>query len=71
MPPLLTPSVQDSFKDSEVTLQHQQYSARGLLDFHKPAWDESGIVAQPTLAIPTHTWLKAGGHNHLRTTRII
>ncbi|MGP9535985.1 hypothetical protein [Halomonas sp. AOP42-E1-30] len=42
-----------------------------MLDFCGLTWVENGIVAQPTLVIPTHIWLKAGGHNHLRITRMI
>lgn len=51
--------------------QHQQRSLEVMLNFFGLTWDENGIAAQPTLAIPTHIWLKAGGHNHLRITRII
>lgn len=69
--PLLTPTVQAAFQDSDVMRQHQQQSLAVMLDFFGLARDENGIVAQPTLAIPTHIWLKAGGHNHLRITRII
>ncbi|MGS2742566.1 opioid growth factor receptor-related protein [Halomonas sp. LS-001] len=69
--PLLTPAVQAAFADSDVMRQHQQRSLDVMLVFFGLAWDGSDIAAQPTLAMPTHIWLKAGGHNHLRITRII
>lgn len=69
--PLLTPTVQAAFERSDVMRQHQQRSLEVMLNFFGLTWDENGIAAQPTLAIPTHIWLKAGGHNHLRITRII
>lgn len=69
--PLLTPTVQAAFERSDVMRQHQQRSLEVMLDFFGPARDGSYIVAQPTLAIQTHIWLKAGGHNHLRITRMI
>lgn len=69
--PLLTPTVQAAFERSDVMRQHQQRSLEVMLDFFGLTWDENSIVAQPTLAIPTHIWLKAGGHNHLRITRMI
>ena len=69
--PLLTPTVQAVFERSDVMRQHQQRSLDVMLDFFGLAWSGNGIVAQPTLAIPTHIWLKAGGHNHLRITRMI
>lgn len=69
--PLLTPTVQAAFERSDVMRQHQQRSLEVMLDFFGLARDGSDIVAQPTLAIQTHIWLKAGGHNHLRITRMI
>ncbi|MDR5900183.1 opioid growth factor receptor-related protein [Halomonas vilamensis] len=68
---LLTPAVQAAFEGSDVMRQHQQRSLEVMLDFFGLDWDGSDIVAQPTLTIQTHIWLKAGGHNHLRITRII
>ena len=69
--PLLTPAVQAAFKGNDVMRQHQQRSLDVMLAFFGLAQDGSDIVAQPTLAIQTHIWLKAGGHNHLRITRMI
>ena len=69
--PLLTPDVQAAF-ESEATLRHhQQHSLAVMLDFFGLTRDGNVITAQPTLSIQTHIWLKAGGHNHLRITRII
>ncbi|AJY50842.1 Opioid growth factor receptor (OGFr) conserved region [Halomonas sp. KO116] len=40
-----------------------------MLDFL--GWNAKTMSSQPNLSIQTHTWLKAGGHNHLRITRMI
>ncbi|PKG48468.1 hypothetical protein CXF87_17950 [Halomonas sp. MES3-P3E] len=69
--PLLTPTVKTAFEGSDIMRQHQQRSLEVMLDFFGLTREENGIVAQPTLAMPTHIWLKAGGHNHLRISRII
>ncbi|WP_235803683.1 opioid growth factor receptor-related protein [Halomonas sp. GFAJ-1] len=69
--PLLTPAVQAAFEDNDIMRQHQKCSLDVMLDFFGLAREGSDIVAQPTLAIQTHIWLKAGGHNHLRITRMI
>lgn len=69
--PLLTTDVQVAFEREALLRQHQQYSLDVMLDFFGLERDGSVITAQPTLSIQTHIWLKAGGHNHLRITRII
>lgn len=69
--PLLTPAVQAAFEDNDIMRQHQKRSLDVMLDFFGLAREGSDIVAQPMLAIQTHIWLKAGGHNHLRITRMI
>lgn len=69
--PLLTTEVQAIF-ESEASLRlHQQHSLDVMLDFFGLTRDDNVITAQPTLSMQTHIWLKAGGHNHLRITRII
>lgn len=69
--PLLTTEVQVIF-ESEASLRlHQQRSLDVMLDFFGLTRDDNVITAQPTLSMQTHIWLKAGGHNHLRITRII
>ncbi|WP_030073658.1 opioid growth factor receptor-related protein [Halomonas alkaliantarctica] len=69
--PLLTPKIQAAFEHEARLRQHQQRSLDVMLAFYGLQRDDSVITAQPTLSIQTHNWLKAGGHNHLRITRII
>ncbi|WP_339935618.1 opioid growth factor receptor-related protein [Vreelandella glaciei] len=69
--PLLTPVVQAAFERDTLLRQHQQRSLNVMLDFFGLAREGNAISAQPTLSIQSHIWLKAGGHNHLRITRII
>jgi hypothetical protein len=69
--PLLTPNVQAAFASDACLRQNQQRSLDVMLDFFGLAREGNVISAQPTLSIQTHIWLKAGGHNHLRITRII
>lgn len=69
--PLLTPVVQAAFERDTLLRQHQQRSVDVMLDFFGLAREGNAISAQPTLSIQSHIWLKAGGHNHLRITRII
>ncbi|MEA2117410.1 opioid growth factor receptor-related protein [Halovibrio sp. HP20-50] len=69
--PLLTTEVQAAFERETLLRQHQQRSLDVMLNFFGLVRDDDVISAQPTLAIQTHIWLKTGGHNHLRITRII
>ncbi|MCA1773842.1 MAG: hypothetical protein LC677_15040 [Halomonas sp.] len=69
--PLLTPPVQAAFEEDGVLRQNQQQSFDVMLDFLGLDRSENIISEQPTLSIKTHIWLKAGGHNHLRITRMI
>ena len=69
--PLLTPAVQAAFANDERLRHNQQRSLDVMLNFLGLTRDGNIITAQPTLSIQTHIWLKAGGHNHLRITRMI
>tara|TARA_R110000796_G_scaffold195079_1_gene311563 strand:+ start:268 stop:771 length:504 start_codon:yes stop_codon:yes gene_type:complete len=69
--PLLTPEVQMAFEKEALLRQRQQQSLDVMLNFFGLECDERFISAQSDLSIQTHIWLKAGGHNHLRITRII
>ncbi|MFB9868769.1 opioid growth factor receptor-related protein [Vreelandella sulfidaeris] len=69
--PLLATEVQAAFESEASLRHHQQRSLDVMLDFFGLTRDDNVITAQPTLSIQTHIWLKAGGHNHLRITRII
>lgn len=69
--PLLTPTVKAAFEREAPLRHHQQRSLDVMLDFFGLTRNGSTITAQPTLSMQTHIWLKAGGHNHLRITRIL
>ncbi|MGO2265170.1 opioid growth factor receptor-related protein [Halomonas sp.] len=69
--PLLTTEVQAAFEREAPLRQRQQQSLDVMLDFFGLVREDFAITAQPDLSIQTHIWLKAGGHNHLRITRII
>ncbi|MYL24469.1 hypothetical protein GLV89_11850 [Halomonas alkaliantarctica] len=69
--PVLTPAVQAAFKEDTTMREHQQRSLAVMLDFFGLERRGDTIVAGPSLSMQTHIWLKAGGHNHLRITRII
>ncbi|CAM3958334.1 opioid growth factor receptor-related protein [Vreelandella rituensis] len=69
--PLLTPLVQAAFEKDASLRQRQQQSLNVMLDFFGLSREGSAIFAQPRLSISTHIWLKAGGHNHLRISRIM
>jgi hypothetical protein len=69
--PLLTSVVQAAFEGDNLLRLHQQRSLDVMLDFFGLAREGNAISAQSTLSIQSHIWLKAGGHNHLRITRLI
>nr|WP_290955735.1 opioid growth factor receptor-related protein [Halomonas sp.] len=69
--PLLTTDVQAAFEREEPLRRHQQRSLDVMLNFLGLTRESNAITAQPTLSLQTHIWLKAGGHNHLRITRMI
>lgn len=69
--PMLTQDVQTIFEKEALLRQHQQHSLDMMLGFFGLQREEHVISAQADLSIKTHIWLKAGGHNHLRITRMI
>ncbi|MGM0522064.1 MAG: opioid growth factor receptor-related protein [Pseudomonadota bacterium] len=69
--PTLTPAVEAAFEADASMRQRQQHSLDVMLDFFGLEREGTTITALPDLSISTHIWLKAGGHNHLRITRII
>ncbi|MBL1268341.1 MAG: hypothetical protein COA87_011475 [Halomonas sp.] len=69
--PLLTLDVQAVFAKDALLRQHQQGSLDVMLDFFGLEREDHTITPQHDLSIQTHIWLKAGGHNHLRITRMI
>ncbi len=69
--PILTPEVQAAFKSSEQLKQAQKKSLDLMLRFFGMQWQGGAIVPCEQLNIRDHIWLKRGGHNHLRISRII
>lgn len=69
--PTLTPTLQTAFEQYTSLRHRQQRSLDVMLDFFGLSREGTAITAQPTLSISSQIWLKAGGHNHLRITRII
>ncbi|MBQ0747673.1 MAG: hypothetical protein KBT82_04320 [Marinobacter sp.] len=69
--PVLTEADRENFqKDDELKRQHQRALDR-MLAFYGLRRNGSQVEALPGLNIREHIWLKAGGHNHLRITRMI
>ena len=69
--PLLTDVEREVFHDDSALREQQRVSLDVMLSFLGLVRDGLNITAQPSLNIRDHIWLKAGGHNHLRISRII
>ncbi|WP_418642379.1 opioid growth factor receptor-related protein [Vibrio chaetopteri] len=69
--PVLTTDDRAAFFESEVLQQAQRKSLDLLLHFFGLQWQEGEIFPSAQLNIREHIWLKRGGHNHLRISRII
>ncbi len=69
--PMLTPADMEAFSKSEILKQAQRNSLSIMLRFF--GMQQVGNIIVPTehLNIRDHIWLKHGGHNHLRISRII
>lgn len=69
--PVLDPATRDCFA-SDLTMQAQQRrSLDRMLRFLGLVRCGAAIEAGPELNPRDHIWLKRGGHNHLRITRMI
>lgn len=69
--PLLTDGVRKAFTADAALRERQCRSLDMMLRFYGLVRKGQAIAELPELDIATHIWLKAGGHNHLRITRII
>ncbi|OLO10466.1 Opioid growth factor receptor (OGFr) conserved domain containing protein [Chromohalobacter japonicus] len=69
--PLLDEEAQIVFAESDELRQRQRRSLDMMLDFFGLVREPYGIVALPHLNPREHIWLKRGGHNHLRISRMI
>lgn len=71
MAPILTDEDRAAFQgDDNLKLQHRRALDR-MLGFFGLVRRNLEIKALPGLNLKDHIWLKSGGHNHLRITRII
>jgi len=69
--PCLTSGDMETFASNMQLGQQQLQSYRVMLDFFGLEEHEGQVIAQPSLNMRQHIWLKRGGHNHLRISRII
>jgi len=69
--PFLDEFAAEAFKADQLLKRRQAQSLDVMLDFFALQRTELGIYAKPELNRTDHIWLKAGGHNHLRITRVI
>lgn len=69
--PLLGEAECTAFANDESLRTNQRRSLDVMLAFFGLMRDECHIEALPTLNMSEHIWLKRGGHNHLRISRII
>lgn len=69
--PLLGEREQAAFAADEVLRANQHRSLDVMLAFFGLTRRELVIEALPELNMRKHIWLKRGGHNHLRISRII
>ncbi|SHL92008.1 opioid growth factor receptor-related protein [Vreelandella subglaciescola] len=69
--PLLTDGICEAFAEDTALRERQRHSLDVMLRFYGLTREGQAVVALPELDIATHIWLKAGGHNHLRISRII
>tara|TARA_B100000700_G_scaffold331223_2_gene462420 strand:+ start:7270 stop:7782 length:513 start_codon:yes stop_codon:yes gene_type:complete len=69
--PLLSETDRAAFAADETLQANQRYSLDVMLAFFGLTRREFVIEAMPELNMREHIWLKRGGHNHLRISRII
>ncbi|PSF05504.1 hypothetical protein C7H09_14470 [Marinobacter fuscus] len=69
--PVLTIEDRLRFKQDDILKQQQRRALDRMLDFYGLIRRDGMIEASPELNPRDHIWLKAGGHNHLRITRMI
>ncbi|MDR5897670.1 opioid growth factor receptor-related protein [Halomonas vilamensis] len=69
--PLLGAEEQAAFVSDEMLRGNQQHSLDVMLAFFGMVRKELNILPLPELNMREHIWLKRGGHNHQRISRII
>jgi hypothetical protein len=69
--PRLDDLARNRFRESPELQERQRRSLDVMLDFFGLQRHDLTISAGPELNPKDHIWLKTGGHNHLRITRMI
>lgn len=69
--PVLDDKSREAFAGDPVMRASQRKSLDVMLNFFGLSRTEFGIAARDDLDMREHIWLKRGGHNHLRISRII
>lgn len=70
--PLLSDDDRHAFAENPTLRQRQRHSLDVMLMFFGLIrGEDNAVTALPDLNIREHIWLKRGGHNHLRISRII
>ncbi|WP_442488834.1 opioid growth factor receptor-related protein [Halomonas litopenaei] len=69
--PLLDEEAREVFANSKLLKTNQQHSLDVMLAFFGLSREKLCIEALSELNMREHIWLKRGGHNHLRISRII
>jgi hypothetical protein len=69
--PLLGEAERTAFANDESLRMNHRHSLDVMLAFFGLMREEHHVQALPTLNMREHIWLKRGGHNHLRISRII
>tara|TARA_R110001583_G_scaffold67017_3_gene191981 strand:- start:5767 stop:6279 length:513 start_codon:yes stop_codon:yes gene_type:complete len=69
--PVLDTSTQACFGKNPKLREQQSLSLNRMLDFFGLVQNGMVIEPAPNLNSQDHLWLKTGGHNHLRITRMI
>lgn len=69
--PVLGEAERSCFASDETLRENQRRSLEVMLAFFGLGWKGDAIVALAELNMRDHSWLKRGGHNHLRISRMI
>lgn len=69
--PVLSQDDAVAFESCDALKGAQRQSLTMMLRFFGMQWQGTNIVPTMELSIRDHIWLKRGGHNHLRISRII
>lgn len=69
--PKLTEADKNHFRQQPSLRSNQQKSLSAMLNFFGVGIDGDNFIPSQNLNMKDHIWLKRGGHNHLRISRII